>query len=94
MAYDFNLDRVAHLARIAITAEEKNLLAPRLEKVMQLIDDLKQIDTTGIAPMVTPLQQYQIQRPDEVTAADHHEIYQKLAPKVAGDLYLVPQVIE
>ena len=94
MAFDFNLDRVAHLARIAITAEEKELVEPRLEKVMQMIDDLKKIDTTNIAPMTSPLQQYQRQRCDEVTATDHHKIYQKLAPKVAGDLYLVPQVIE
>ena len=94
MAFDFKLDRVAHLARILMTAEEKEVIEPRLEKIMQMIDDLQQIDTTNIAPMTSPLQQYQRLRCDEVTATDHHKVYQKLAPKVAGDLYLVPQVIE
>jgi aspartyl-tRNA(Asn)/glutamyl-tRNA(Gln) amidotransferase subunit C len=44
--------------------------------------------------MVSPLDQYQKLRPDTITETDHHERYQKLAPKVAFDLYLVPQVIE
>jgi aspartyl-tRNA(Asn)/glutamyl-tRNA(Gln) amidotransferase subunit C len=33
-------------------------------------------------------------RDDVVTEGDHHALYQREAPSVAGGLYLVPKVIE
>jgi len=94
MSFDFDLDRVAHLARILVTPEEKQTIVPRLENIMQMIDQLQEVDTTDIVPMASPLDQYQRLRADQITETDHHERYQALAPKVAFDLYLVPQVIE
>lgn len=94
MSFDFDLDRVAHLARILVTPEEKQTIVPRLENIMHMINQLQEVDTAGIVPMASPLEQYQRLREDKVTQTDHHERYQALAPKVAFDLYLVPQVIE
>ena len=94
MTFDFDLDRVAHLARILVTPEEKQVIAPRLANIMQMISQLQQVDTSGIDPMVNPLEEYQRLRADKVTEKDQSQRYQALAPKVAFDLYLVPQVIE
>jgi Asp-tRNA(Asn)/Glu-tRNA(Gln) amidotransferase C subunit len=33
-------------------------------------------------------------REDQVTEPDRHAVYQRVAPAVAHDLYLVPKVIE
>ncbi|MCD6046758.1 MAG: gatC [Gammaproteobacteria bacterium] len=90
----FDIPKVAYLARIAMSEEEIAAVKPKLENVMAMIDDLVKIDTTNVAPLASPLEQYQTLREDVVTETDQHVTYQKLAPKVAADLYLVPQVIE
>ncbi len=90
----FDVKKVAHLARIAITEDEIKTVMPKLESVMSMIDALQKVNTSGVPPLANPLQQYQYLRSDTVTETDQHETYQKLAPKVAADLYLVPQVIE
>lgn len=90
----FDLDRTARLARILVTEEEKQNILPRLENIMQMIDQLQAVDTKGILPMASPLDQYQRLRADQVTETDQHKRYQELAPKIAFDLYIVPQVIE
>lgn len=90
----FDIKKVAHLARISVSEEEIKIIAPKLNDIMHMIDDLQKINTKDIKPLANPLDQYQALRKDEVTEKDQHQILQKLAPKVAADLYLVPQVIE
>ncbi|MFK5173576.1 aspartyl/glutamyl-tRNA amidotransferase subunit C, partial [Propionibacterium freudenreichii] len=50
----FDLDRTARLARILVTEEEKLNILPRLENIMQMIDQLQAVDTKGILPMASP----------------------------------------
>lgn len=91
----FDIKKIAHLARIAITEEEKQIVEPRLETIVQMFNDLQKIDTTGIEPMLTPLDgHYQYQRADVCEKVLDCETYQSLAPQVAAHLYIVPQVIE
>jgi aspartyl-tRNA(Asn)/glutamyl-tRNA(Gln) amidotransferase subunit C len=59
-----------------------------------MVDQLTACDTTGVTPMAHPLELSQRLRPDVVTEADRHELYQRNAPLVERDLYLVPKVIE
>lgn len=59
-----------------------------------MVDQLQAVDTTGVTPMAHPLEQPQRLRPDVVTEVDQHELYQRNAPLVERDLYLVPKVIE
>jgi aspartyl-tRNA(Asn)/glutamyl-tRNA(Gln) amidotransferase subunit C len=44
--------------------------------------------------MAHPLDRPQRLRADAVTEVDQHELYQRNAPLVERDLYLVPKVIE
>ena len=59
-----------------------------------MVDELKAVATSGVAPMAHPLDRAQRLRPDDVTEVDRHELYQRNAPLVERDLYLVPKVIE
>ena len=88
------LQRIAHLARIDVDADELRGVTERLNRVLGLIDELQSVDTTGIAPMSHALDLVQRLRPDEVTEPDRREAYQKVAPAVEEGLYLVPKVIE
>jgi len=86
--------RIAALARIAITADESAEVLERLNRVLALIDEMRAVDVAGVEPMAHAQELGQRLRADKVTERDQHEAYQSLAPAVAGDLYLVPKVIE
>jgi aspartyl-tRNA(Asn)/glutamyl-tRNA(Gln) amidotransferase subunit C len=94
--------RIAALARIELDPAEEQGAAERLNRVLGLIDQIRQQDTSGTAPMAHPLDGQlsgqppvaQRLRPDEVSERDRREEFQAIAPAVEGGLYLVPKVIE
>ena len=92
------LQRIALLARIAISPGEASGVTDRLNQVLGLIDQLQAVDTSGIEPMSHALDSQltakQRMRADEVTEPDRHADFQALAPAVEQGLYLVPKVIE
>ena len=88
------LQRIALLARIDVSAEEAQGVAERLNRVLGLIDQLQSVDTQGIEPMAHALDVVQRLRPDAVTEPDRRDDYQQGAPAVEQGLYLVPKVIE
>jgi len=89
-----DLDRLCRLARIEITPAEVPDVLAKLSSIMEMVDQLKACDTTGVTPMAHPLERAQRLRPDAVTETDRHGLYQRNAPLVERDLYLVPKVIE
>jgi len=92
------LQRIAHLARIAVSPQEAIGVTERLNQVLGLIDQLQAVDTTGIEPMAHALDAelavQQRLRPDAATEPDARADFQAVAPAVAEGLYLVPKVIE
>jgi aspartyl-tRNA(Asn)/glutamyl-tRNA(Gln) amidotransferase subunit C len=92
------LQRIALLARIEVSAQEAQGVAERLNRVLGLIDQLQAVDTEGVEPMSHALDAQlsvrQRLRPDAVTEPDRRDAYQKGAPAVEQGLYLVPKVIE
>ncbi|MFZ9682739.1 MAG: Asp-tRNA(Asn)/Glu-tRNA(Gln) amidotransferase subunit GatC [Cephaloticoccus sp.] len=50
MAEEIDIDRVAQLARIALTPEEKAKFARQLADVLHHIRQLEQVDVTGVEP--------------------------------------------
>lgn len=85
---------VARLARIAIAPEDIADYSHHLSRIMAFVDQLEAFNTRDIPPMAHPQSMTQRLRPDEVTAGNQREAFQKIAPAVQDGLYLVPQVIE
>jgi aspartyl-tRNA(Asn)/glutamyl-tRNA(Gln) amidotransferase subunit C len=92
------LQRIALLARVAVSPEEAQGVTERLNQVLGLVDQLQAVDTRGIEPMAHPLDAQlsvrQRLRPDTVTESDRRAEFQAPAPAVEQGLYLVPKVIE
>ncbi|MCP5149438.1 MAG: Asp-tRNA(Asn)/Glu-tRNA(Gln) amidotransferase subunit GatC [Chromatiales bacterium] len=86
--------RIAHLARISVSADEATRHVAELSSILDLVRQMNAVDTTGIAPMAHPLDATQRLRADEVTEVDEREAFQAIAPAVEDGLYLVPRVIE
>lgn len=86
--------KVAHLARLAVPEEQLEGYVRNLSNILNLVDQLSAVDTTGVEPMAHPLDMMQRLREDVVTETNHREKYQAVAPEVENGLYLVPKVIE
>jgi aspartyl-tRNA(Asn)/glutamyl-tRNA(Gln) amidotransferase subunit C len=90
-----DVEGIAHLARLQITAEQMPVYVDSLSKILSFVEQLNAADTAHVEPMAHPLEsEVQRLRPDEVTEQDRHEKYQANAPQVAAALYVVPRVIE
>ncbi len=91
---DQNVLRVAHLARLAVTPAEIAAWGGSLSRILELIERMNAVDTTGVEPMAHPRDVALRLRPDHVSEGDAREKFQAIAPAVEAGLYLVPKVIE
>lgn len=89
-----DIHKIAHLARIAISPAEAQATLDKLSGIMNLIEQMQAVDTTGIEPMSHSQDVTQRLRDDVVTQTNQREAFQAIAPQTADGLYLVPKVIE
>ena len=92
---------MAHLAHIALTPEQTAQAEQDFGQIIELIQQLQSVDTTGIEPLVQPLAALQEQslrlRADEAAPTNTIEQRDALmhnAPALSDGLFLVPTVIE
>lgn len=89
-----DVEKIAHLARLAITEDEAEAYASDLSSILELVEQMNAVDTQDVSPMAHPLHMAQRLRVDEVTEVDQRERFQSTAPHTEAGLYLVPKVIE
>jgi aspartyl-tRNA(Asn)/glutamyl-tRNA(Gln) amidotransferase subunit C len=89
-----DVEKVARLARLAMTPAEIEAARSQLSGIFGLIAEMQAVDTTGVAPMSHSQDLAQRLREDKVTETNQREAFQAIAPQVEAGLYLVPQVIE
>ena len=90
--------RIARLARIAVSDAEAVQSVGELNNVLALVEQLQEVDTTGVEPMAhaldVQLASAQRLREDVATDPDRRAEFQAQAPAVEDGLYLVPRVVE
>lgn len=89
-----DVEKVAHLARLAMTSSEIETVRKQLNDIFCLIAEMQAVDTTDIVPMAHSQELAQRLREDVVTESNQREVFQAIAPQVEAGLYLVPKVIE
>lgn len=89
-----DVEKIAHLARLYISEDEKARYAADLSNILDLVAQMDAADTTDVQPMAHPLQMSQRLRADNPTEPDQRERFQQVAPLTEDGLYLVPRVIE
>lgn len=88
------VEKIAHLARLGIDADDVPDYARNLSAILDFVEQLNRVDTTGVEPLAHPLEATQRLRPDVVTEQDEREKFLRNAPLTEDGLYLVPRVIE
>jgi aspartyl-tRNA(Asn)/glutamyl-tRNA(Gln) amidotransferase subunit C len=86
--------RIANLARIKVSEDELQAWASDLSAIITFVEQLDEVDTTGIAPM-TGVGDFPLpMRPDVVTDGGYAEIVTGNAPEGTGAFFAVPKVVE
>lgn len=86
--------KIAHLARLDVADGDLEHYATELSNILDLVEQMSAVDTSGVEPMAHPLHMAQRLRPDQVTETNQREHFQQIAPATQDGLYLVPKVIE
>ena len=89
-----DIEKIAHLARLAITEEDIPRYVRELSNILHMMEQMNSVNTHAVVPMAHPLEAGQRLRADEITETDQREQFQSIAPQVEAGLYLVPKVID
>ena len=85
---------IAKLARIAMSEEEVEKLAPELNNILGWVEQLGEVDTDGVEPLATVIEQKLRLREDAVTDGDCRDAILANAPDAEHGFFAVPKVIE
>lgn len=88
------VEKIARLARIRVTEEEKVKFAKELNGIMQWIEQLQDVDTEGVEPMTSVVDMSLHMRTDEITDGGIQEKILANAPEAAEGFFVVPKVVE
>ena len=88
-----DVEHVAHLARLGLTAEELSLLEGQLNHILDQYTKLAELDTEAIAPTAQTIELENILREDVVTPSLPVDEVLRNAPDAAGGYIVVPPVL-
>lgn len=89
--------KVAKLSRLRIDDKYAEIFIPRLEKVIDWVQQLQNVDVTGVEPLSNPMEdrvEEVVWRDDIVVSGDQAADILSNAPKKAHDMFQVPKVVE
>lgn len=91
--WDETMEYLEILSQISLTEEEKKQTAEELEKILDYMKKLEELNTEGIEPMshVFPVQN--VFREDVVENGDQREAMLQNAPEKKEGQYLVPKTV-
>lgn len=87
--------KVARLARIAVTEDEVGPLAKELTGILKWVEQLSEVDTSGVEPMISADQDSRLgMREDKVTTGGIQHKALANAPETREGFFAVPKVVE
>ena len=86
--------RVAALARLELSSEEEAALTDQLDKILQYMEKLGQLDTATVEPLAHMVEMVNAFREDKVTAPSSAESLLSNAPALEKSFLKVPKIIE
>ena len=85
--------KVSKLARLDIPDESIKIYSDQLEKIIDYIAQLEEIDTNNIPPTTRAVEVVNVFREDVVNVSDVREDILKLAPQKEGKFFRVPRIL-
>ncbi|MDB4160884.1 Asp-tRNA(Asn)/Glu-tRNA(Gln) amidotransferase subunit GatC [Bacteroidia bacterium] len=90
---DKKIDELAHLARLEFSATEKEAIKGDLDRIIDFCDKLKEVDTSGVEPLIYLSQEQTVLREDVAKQLLSKQEALKNSPSADSDYFKVPKVI-
>ena len=87
------IQHLCKLSQVEVAPHEKESLREDLEKMVSFVEQLQQVDTTGIPPLQHMSGEARALRADEVRGMVSREQALQNAPAAAPNFFTVPKVI-
>jgi len=94
MPVEIDIERVAHLARIALTDEEMAAYSDQLVHILEHAERVQALPTEGVEPTSHPLPMVNAFRPDEVTASLDRDDALAGAPDAEEGYFRGPKILD
>lgn len=91
---DFEIDKIAELARLHLKPEEAAKLKRDLESILGYVKKMEALNTQDVPPTSHVLEMENVFRPDELKPSDVREEALKQAPAREGNFFKVPKVVD
>ena len=88
------VDRIAELARLSLEGEEAEAMERDLERILDYVATLQELDTEGVTPTAHAITLATPVRPDEAVEPMDPELVVANAPESVGTAFVVPKVID
>lgn len=88
------IDNLSHLARLDFSEDEKKDLEKDLSKMISFVEQLNEVDTTGIAPLLHMGDAANVLREDALQGSVSREEALFNAPEKDSKFFKVPKVIK
>ena len=91
---DETIEYVGILAKLELSGEEKEQAKKDMGSMLDYIDKLNELDTSGVEPMSHVFPVNNVFREDVVTNGDEHEKILANAPEEKDQSFKVPRTVE
>jgi aspartyl-tRNA(Asn)/glutamyl-tRNA(Gln) amidotransferase subunit C len=91
---DETIEYVGILAKLELSGEEKEAAKKDMGRMLDYIDQLGELDTTGVEPMSHVFSVENVLREDVVTGVDMREEILANAPGEKDGMFVVPRTFE
>ncbi|NVK33240.1 MAG: Asp-tRNA(Asn)/Glu-tRNA(Gln) amidotransferase subunit GatC [Rhodobacteraceae bacterium] len=86
--------RVAGLARIKVSDADAERMTGELNGILGFVEQLDEVDISGVEPMTSVVEQTMKKRVDGVTDGGYADNVVKNAPMSEDNFFMVPKVVE
>ncbi len=86
--------RVARLARLAVSEEQAERMTGELNGILGFVEQLDEVDVTGVEPMTSVTPMAMKKRADAVTDGNKADAIVANAPATDRNFFQVPKVVE
>ena len=88
-----SVEKVALLARLEFSQQELSEFTEKLGRIVDFVEQLQQVDTTGVEEMAHPLDVHSVLRQDKRAPGLSREQALANAPSSDEEFFLVPPVL-
>lgn len=89
-----DIEHVAKLARLALSAEEKKLYGQQLSDILDHAEQLQKLNTDGVTPTAHAIPMKNVLRKDKVVPCSDREEILANGPDVEEEMFRVPRIVE